>query len=80
MPCSVLNLLSIAGVAYNGSVSWGDSIPERGSGIYVVSLSKDPAEIPTLNRSAPLSLSAIQELLDVRPELTLVVIGRRRRG
>jgi hypothetical protein len=59
-------------------VAWGQPVPERAPGVYVISLSDDadaqPAgfddQEPRPGR-APISLAAIQAWLDARPELRL---------
>src|SRR5689334_3382349 len=70
--------MSAAGLSPAGVVAWGQPVPDGSPGVYVVSLSEhadaqaagsdDPDRLPT---RAPISPAAIQDWLEVRPELRL---------
>ncbi len=72
MPSSVADVLAAAGLGPGGVVGWGDQVPERRAGVYVVALTEDPSSTAGgLLASPPLSFDAIERWLHVRPELTL---------
>jgi hypothetical protein len=69
VPSSVTAVFAAAGVAQAGVVPWGEPIPERGLGVYVVALAHDADSIAKRRTICPLSMPAVKELLRVRPEL-----------
>ena len=77
MPSSVADIFAAAAVAPVGVVRWGDppsppSAPSAPStGIYVVALTDSLEGLDAARRDAPVSDSAVTELLAVRPKLTV---------
>lgn len=71
MPSSVADLLSSVNLEPGGSVPWGDPVPERRTGIYLISLNESPDEARSSSKSPPIDSSAIGELLEACPSLTL---------
>jgi hypothetical protein len=76
VPSNVRTLLTAAGLSPTGAVSWGTPIANSangmpGTGVYVVALTADPDQTQPALATCPLSMQAVQQLLDVRPELTL---------
>ncbi len=71
MPSSVTQLLASTGLRYGGVVKWRTAIPLVTPGVYVVSLDADPHSRTGTLPSAPISLDAVSQLLNTRPELTV---------
>lgn len=71
MPSPVAGLLRAAGLEQLGTVHWGEPVPLDEPGVYLVSTSEDPRFTPTTATLAPISMAAVEELLEVRPELTV---------
>lgn len=75
MPSSVESIFAAAGLESRGAVSWGEQIPAPHSGpttgVYVVACPDDVDETDGGLRICPLSMDALDELLEVRPELLL---------
>lgn len=71
MASTVETLLEASGLAPEGVVSWGSTVPDEGPGVYFVSLSEDPATTAGVLAAAPINPQAVAELLRVRPELTV---------
>src|SRR4051794_29341444 len=71
MPSSINSLIAAAGLALGGTVPWGESVPERAPGVYLVATTSDPMEISSRPSDCPLSSDAVGELLEARPELRL---------
>lgn len=71
MSSTVGALLRSAGLAWGGSVPWGVPVPEHETGVYLVSLAADPDGLGPTREVAPVSRSAVRELLECRPELTV---------
>jgi hypothetical protein len=76
MPSTVSTLFAAAGLSRNGVVLWGTRIPrpdekKPGTGIYIVALTDDPDSMDAALQTCPLSSDVLQDLLDVRPELTV---------
>jgi hypothetical protein len=69
-PSTVRHLMAAAGLSQGGVVQWGHPPAEQGPGVYVVALASGPDEVVTRSR-APVSASAVEELLRRRPELRL---------
>lgn len=69
MPSTVTDLLQATGLSPEGSVRWGDRVPTDRPGIYVVAIADSPDSLEPTLQSAPISSTAIEELLEVRPEL-----------
>jgi len=77
VPSTVADVFAAAGVEPAGVVRWGSppTAPppgtRGGTGIYAVALTETVDSLGGAIVAAPLSLAAIDELLSVRPELTL---------
>jgi hypothetical protein len=71
MPSSVRTVFAAADLEVEGIVGWGERLPPTESGIYVVALTDDQDSLDGALPLAPISPPAIEELLAVRPELTL---------
>lgn len=76
MPSTVSSLFAAAGVSPNGVVSWGTRIPRPdgkrpGTGIYIVALTDELDSMDAALLACPLASHVLQDLLDVRPELTV---------
>jgi hypothetical protein len=67
--------MEIAGLVAGGVVRWGTPVPCTDPGVYVVSTDEDGSSLTSTFDTAPISRSAVEGLLSVRPELT--VDGRR---
>lgn len=67
---SVADLFNRAGVEYLGVVRWRDDVPLDGPGVYVISTNMDPMALEG-RASCPLDQSALRELLETRPEMTI---------
>lgn len=70
MPTTVAELLHAAGLVLEESVSWGRRVGPAAPGVYVVARTDDPSALAA-SHDARISLSAVNELLDARPELRL---------
>lgn len=68
---TVSELFRVASAERRGVVQWKERVPETGPGVYIISLSNDPDAGPPALEQCPLQLSAVVELLRVRPELLL---------
>lgn len=64
------DLLSSAAQSWMGAVPWGTRVPLNNPGVYLVALSETP-DLLTNQDHCPISGTAVQELLDARPELRL---------
>jgi hypothetical protein len=71
MPSTVQGLFDAADLTLSGSVAWGTAVPATSSGVYVVALTSDPADVSGAIRGCPVSREAIEHWLEVRPELRL---------
>lgn len=71
LPTSIGNLFAAASLEPTGVVRWGERVPERNKGVYVVSLSARADEVDATLRTAPIAPCALAQLLKVRPELRL---------
>lgn len=69
MPSTVTDLLRASGLSPEGSVRWGNRVPTDRPGIYVVAIADSPESLEPTLQSAPISSTAIEALLEVRPEL-----------
>jgi len=70
MPSTVSELLEAAGLVYGGAVKWREPVPLDARGVYLVARNAVP-DVLVAPSSCAVSESAVQRLLDVRPELTL---------
>ena len=70
MPSSVAGILAAAELSHREVVGWGVPPTFAGPGVYLVTLSAQPDACDS-RAHAPLSRPRIQQLLDVRPELTV---------
>jgi hypothetical protein len=71
LPTSVREVFAAAGLEPEGVVAWRQGIPVSKEGVYVVALTESTLAIDGELEAAPVSASAIRQLLEVRPELTL---------
>jgi hypothetical protein len=77
VPSTVAEILTAAGAESAGVAPWGVqlALPEEplgfATGIYVVSLTDHPGSVDGSRFVAPISVAAVDKLLDARPELTL---------
>src|SRR3954465_6080296 len=71
MPTTVAQVFSAAGLRAEGAVRWGTPLPEAGRGVYAVALSERTDSVAAARLECPLSPTAVQQLLDVRPALRL---------
>jgi hypothetical protein len=63
--------MSAANLSSAGVIAWGETVPEPGPGVYVISLSEDADADAPSSLACPISFPAIQDWLNVRPELRL---------
>lgn len=70
MVSTVNALLESAGLTWAGAVRWGETAPLDRPGVYTVALSSSPDESDA-RATPPISLGAVEALLDARPELLL---------
>jgi hypothetical protein len=71
VPSRVATVFAAAGLDQEGVVAWGQPLPNNRSGVYVVATGQEPDSLDRMLAQAPISGAAIEELLAVRPELTL---------
>ena len=71
MPSTVTNLLAHVGLTPAGAVSWGEPVPARVPGVYLVSRFRDPDATVAVPAGCSLSSARLMELLDRRPELRI---------
>jgi hypothetical protein len=77
VPSTVAAVFAAADLESEGAVRWGRPVGDERSGVYVVALAEQPDVLNVLP-AAPIARAAIDQLLAVRPELTLA--GRRPSG
>jgi hypothetical protein len=63
--------MAAAGLIRAGVVPWGRTVPEPGPGVYVVALTQQADSRRGCLSKCPLSRKALEEWLEVRPELRL---------
>jgi hypothetical protein len=71
LPTSIEELFAAATLQPAGVVRWGERVPEVRKGVYVVALTGSIDERAETLRAAPISLKAVAQLLEARPELRL---------
>lgn len=71
MPATVSGVLEAAGLVAGGCVRWSEPVSEQASGVYVVALTSEEDSSDGALAHAPVDLARVDELLAVRPELTL---------
>lgn len=71
MPSDVAQLLASVGLEPAGCVTWGEPVPERRTGVYLVSLTSSPNRVNSLLPECPLSEMALDELLTACPDIQL---------
>lgn len=69
MPATVRSLMATASLERHGVVGWRESVVSRAPGVYVVTLTADPNTTDGTHSSCPISLDAVDGLLQARPEL-----------
>jgi hypothetical protein len=70
VPSPVRRLFALADLEPDGCVRWGERVSEQRRGIYAVAMTDDAGAIKAL-AAPPISTEAVEELLTVRPELTV---------
>lgn len=63
--------MDVADLDGRGVVRWGTPVPCTEPGVYVVSTDEDGSSLATTFNTAPISRPAVDELLSIRPELTI---------
>lgn len=71
MPSTIASLLASVGLQPSGSVRWGEPVPEVRPGVYIVSLTASTDAVDRTFATAPVSGQALDELLEVCPDLKL---------
>jgi hypothetical protein len=71
MPTTVADLLAAANLRRSGVVKWGAPVVLNAPGVYVVSLGPSNDDLAAALPNCPVSLSRVERLLQVRPELRL---------
>lgn len=71
MPSTVAQLLASVGLEPSGCVAWGEPVPERRTGVYLVSLTSSPDGLNGLLPECPLREMALDELLTACPDIRL---------
>jgi hypothetical protein len=71
VPSTISELFAAADLKPEGCVRWGQPVPERKTGVYVVSLTPETDEMAGTLSRCPLNDAALRELLSVRPELRM---------
>lgn len=69
MPSNVQQVFAAAGIRPDGPVAWGASVPETDAGVYVIALTDNTQSLEATQPDCPLSQSALEMLLRVRPAL-----------
>lgn len=64
-------MMAVANIEPRGVVPWGKAVPCPDAGVYVVSLDPGISSVAAALEAAPLSPTAVDGLLSVRPELTI---------
>jgi hypothetical protein len=70
MPSTVSAVFASAGLP-EGVVQWGIPIPRSEPGVYAVATTNQADDVAQVRSPCPLSPAALNELLDVRPELRI---------
>lgn len=68
MPSTVNDLLTAASLTHDGVVRWGTRVPLAAPGVYLIATAESPNTLVT-HDVCPVSDSAVQTLLQRRPEL-----------
>jgi hypothetical protein len=71
VPSTVASVFAAAGLEREGTVQWGQPAGDDTGGVYVVALTDELDSLNAALPSAPIRFTAIEELLTIRPELTL---------
>ena len=61
MPSTVLDLLESIPIKLTDSVRWNESVQNNKSGVYIVSLSKDPGKNCGALNSAPIEIKTVEK-------------------
>ena len=78
MPSSVARLLESVGLTSAGNVPWGLPVPEKSTGVYLVSLSDTASSARGTGADCPLSVTALDHLLSICPDLAVDGVGATR--
>jgi hypothetical protein len=71
VPSTVDSIFAAAGLKPAGVVPWRTGVPIDGPGVYVISLTTDTVSTDGALERCPIDAGAIEEILDIRPELTV---------
>lgn len=71
MPSTLASVFAAAGLERAGVVPWNQRAGDDSSGVYMVALTKELDSLDGTLPLAPIASTAIDELLAIRPELTL---------
>jgi hypothetical protein len=71
MPTTVSQLFHSAEITRTGMVKWGERVPSRATGVYIVSLSANPNLNDGLLDKAPISIAAIRLWISRVPNIEL---------
>lgn len=71
MPSTVVDLFRAGALEPDGCAGWGQRLPTTDPGVYVVALTDDPESVERALAECPLSIHAVEGLLEVRSELRM---------
>jgi hypothetical protein len=71
MPTSVLQLLFSANIGLTGNVRWGQAVESNATGVYIVSLSADPALNSGILKEGPISIETVRTWISNVPTIEL---------
>ena len=71
MPSTLSSLLEVAGLPHGGTVAWGQPVPERSAGVYLVALTSELESTHGSTSACSVSDAALRDWLKARPELRL---------
>ena len=71
MASTVDRIFRSAGLHPAGVLPWGESVPERGAGVYLVALTKELGSTDAALPTAPIDPARVKTLLRARPELQM---------
>ena len=71
MPSTVRSIFEVADIEITGKARWGETVRSRSTGVYVVSMSADPAQNLGVRAQAPISVAALRQWLAKVPAMQL---------
>ena len=71
MPSTVRSLLNGADLTLDGVVRWGQLVPSRETGVYIIALTSRAHQYDGRLPACPIAMPSVRQLLVTRPELTL---------